>query len=726
MDQCFIYINLNSPSPVEHPPTKPSKFSSSHSKVKPPADSTKEVSLQHSPESQKKTNRKQYFSEKSQRAVEILEEKPGKRLKTGEILDNSGEKRAVFQHKPANIASKTRPRQHKSRENDTKPEKPIRNEKLSLDEYLKKIEKELNLEEFTHKAENFQKDLSLLEENIQENKILEEFRHELEEKALKNLEEAQTLGKSSILAQKSSENKQNLNKSQQISQENSDNLAETPGFSIDLLKQTINEVKKLKKEQQQQALFKEQALVSSKTKLFLHSSLRNPNQALYKRRDLPPNIATSLKKRGTNKLLRTIYKELLAVELEDDEFTCDVCMSKDFDAKNLIIICELCEGAVHQKCYGNELIRYIPEGVWYCSRCKFLLENRLEIRAIKCMFCPEIKGIIKMVNSSQYLWAHISCVSAIKCVNYLDGKDRDLVNLDEFYKKNAFEMCSLCRIPYGVTINCEFKQCDRNFHVSCAQRQGFLISENAKFQCVCKEHQKLYNVAAKRNFLVKKQQDFKKNPAKFSLFLDFQEYKWVSDFDLHENQGESQEIVSKTAKFEKNTDFDADFMICLVDNEENPEKLERNREKLHEISKESQIEEEIPIGLDEMDGNQDFVIQLAKDDDIFDKEIEKIPEFSQNLQENCDKSMESLEENAVKKPLKKLLIELDDEIIVEKSNNLEEIKENREEAAVKNFEETAEKPVKTSEKADFLSTSAEINNILSEVKRMFMDVSLDL
>lgn len=508
-------------------------------------------------------------------------------------------------------------------------------------------------------------------------------------------------------------------------------------------------MKKLKKEQQQ-AFFREAAIAPSKTKLFLHSSQRNPNQPQYKLANFPETSPISLKKRKYNKVVRGIYKELLAVELEDDEFACDVCMSKDFDSKNRIIICDLCEGAVHQKCYGNELIRYIPEGVWYCSRCKYLIENQLGIRAIKCMFCPEIKGILKMVNSSQYLWAHISCVLAVKCVDFLDGKDRDLVNLDEFYKKNGFELCCLCKIPYGVTVNCEFKQCDRNFHVSCAQRQGFLLAENSKFQCVCKSHQKLYNVASKRNFLIKKQQDFKKNPLKSSLFLDSKEYVWVNNFNLHENQPEirenSQEISGKKQNFtEKNADFDADFMICLVDNEEkdkrseNLENFEKTGETHQEMLRNSEIEEEKPANFEEIEeGNHDFVIHLAKDDDIIEREVEKKLVVSENLKEirenhnENDKKPEFLEEKPAEfaeKPLKKVVIELDDEIIGEESKNFEENKEKPEEIdqkPVKSQEETVENQRKPSEKEEIPIGSEEINNILSEVKRMFMDVSLDL
>ena len=35
---------------------------------------------------------------------------------------------------------------------------------------------------------------------------------------------------------------------------------------------------------------------------------------------------------------------------------CDVCLDDDDDDNNEIVICDMCLGAVHQSCYGSELL----------------------------------------------------------------------------------------------------------------------------------------------------------------------------------------------------------------------------------------------------------------------------------------------------------------------------------------------------------------------------------
>ena len=57
----------------------------------------------------------------------------------------------------------------------------------------------------------------------------------------------------------------------------------------------------------------------------------------------------------------------------EDEIVCDVCLDDDDDEGNEIVICDMCLGAVHQKCYGSELLSGVPdEDNWFCLRCKHL------------------------------------------------------------------------------------------------------------------------------------------------------------------------------------------------------------------------------------------------------------------------------------------------------------------------------------------------------------------
>ena len=50
----------------------------------------------------------------------------------------------------------------------------------------------------------------------------------------------------------------------------------------------------------------------------------------------------------------------------DSEATCEVCANGDSSFINQIIICETCEIAVHQRCFG---ITVVPKGDWFCAPC---------------------------------------------------------------------------------------------------------------------------------------------------------------------------------------------------------------------------------------------------------------------------------------------------------------------------------------------------------------------
>ena len=103
----------------------------------------------------------------------------------------------------------------------------------------------------------------------------------------------------------------------------------------------------------------------------------------------------------------------------NEDIVCDVCLDDEDEENNEIVICDLCLGAVHQSCYGSELLNSIPQGNWYCARCRILLEDvNKKCTEIKCIFCPKIDGIMKPLSTGQKgktTWVHPICV------NWLDG-----------------------------------------------------------------------------------------------------------------------------------------------------------------------------------------------------------------------------------------------------------------------------------------------------------------
>jgi origin recognition complex subunit 4 len=51
---------------------------------------------------------------------------------------------------------------------------------------------------------------------------------------------------------------------------------------------------------------------------------------------------------------------------EADEIVCSLCLKPHSQAPNQIILCDICDFAVHQECYG---VPDIPEGDWLCKSC---------------------------------------------------------------------------------------------------------------------------------------------------------------------------------------------------------------------------------------------------------------------------------------------------------------------------------------------------------------------
>ena len=58
----------------------------------------------------------------------------------------------------------------------------------------------------------------------------------------------------------------------------------------------------------------------------------------------------------------------------DDDIQCDACQDdfKDESTGDDLVICEKCNVAVHQSCYGHGMLQQFPQGDWYCERCQEL------------------------------------------------------------------------------------------------------------------------------------------------------------------------------------------------------------------------------------------------------------------------------------------------------------------------------------------------------------------
>jgi len=110
---------------------------------------------------------------------------------------------------------------------------------------------------------------------------------------------------------------------------------------------------------------------------------------------------------------------------------CLVCLDGEGEPGDDIILCDLCNSAFHQSCYGSDLLNLregddsrfyslfssshtIQKGEWLCERCSHLYKNDLPSQTIKCLFCPEMKEPMKRLLANSFdLWGHIACVNWI-------------------------------------------------------------------------------------------------------------------------------------------------------------------------------------------------------------------------------------------------------------------------------------------------------------------------
>lgn len=85
-----------------------------------------------------------------------------------------------------------------------------------------------------------------------------------------------------------------------------------------------------------------------------------------------------------------------------------------------ILLCDKCNVAVHQQCYG---IKAIPPGNWFCDSCAFGMDtNRLS-----CALCPYPGGAFYATDDGK--WIHAFCCGWIPGVKEVDSKNKRQQNI---------------------------------------------------------------------------------------------------------------------------------------------------------------------------------------------------------------------------------------------------------------------------------------------------------
>jgi len=164
--------------------------------------------------------------------------------------------------------------------------------------------------------------------------------------------------------------------------------------------------------------------------------------------------------------VRVMADETAATETPED-IPCAVCMDGDEEDENLIVFCDGCDVAVHQACYGGELLESVPEGEWRCSKCRATQKQTKRAKAIACELCPVKTGVFKQSDQGQ--WAHLACAIWLPETYMEDNvKCEPICGLDAVDPRRRRMTCVVCKTNSGACIQCGFGQCKVAYHVGCA------------------------------------------------------------------------------------------------------------------------------------------------------------------------------------------------------------------------------------------------------------------
>ena len=142
-------------------------------------------------------------------------------------------------------------------------------------------------------------------------------------------------------------------------------------------------------------------------------------------------------------------KIMINLNQKEEDIACDICLELEHEDDDQIVICDHCNVAVHQSCYGGDLLNQLPQDSWFCDRCKVLKQNpERRCTDIKCFLCPDIDGALKEVSKD--IWAHVICVNWNPDIYF---KDETKASIEGKLNKQRFDLnCNMCRKHEGACI----------------------------------------------------------------------------------------------------------------------------------------------------------------------------------------------------------------------------------------------------------------------------------
>ncbi|KAG5233727.1 histone-lysine N-methyltransferase [Salix suchowensis] len=142
---------------------------------------------------------------------------------------------------------------------------------------------------------------------------------------------------------------------------------------------------------------------------------------------------------------------------------CAVCRwVEDWDY-NKIIICNRCQIAVHQECYGARNVQDFTS--WVCKACETPDIQR------ECCLCPVKGGALKPTDV-ETLWVHVTCAWFRPEVSFAsDEKMEPALGILSIPSNSFVKICVICRQIHGSCTQC--CKCSTYYHAMCASRAGY-------------------------------------------------------------------------------------------------------------------------------------------------------------------------------------------------------------------------------------------------------------
>ncbi|EEC70185.1 hypothetical protein OsI_00917 [Oryza sativa Indica Group] len=180
--------------------------------------------------------------------------------------------------------------------------------------------------------------------------------------------------------------------------------------------------------------------------------------------DIPcANVKSSTPSINKEELLKLLANSFRPVNARWTTERCAVCRwVEDWDY-NKIIICNRCQIAVHQECYGARDVQDFTN--WVCRACELPKQKR------ECCLCPVKGGALKPTDIDQ-LWVHVTCAWFQPKVSFPVDETMEpamgILSIPSEYFKKA---CVICKQMHGACTQCY--KCSTYYHAMCASRAGY-------------------------------------------------------------------------------------------------------------------------------------------------------------------------------------------------------------------------------------------------------------